>query len=210
MVIALATVEESVRAYLRDKRFPWDFDFFLSLFSKGTRVLRIRCFRATPSAQLRMKTGKKLSKAELIWFQVITLGVMGSSTLHFPCVAPQLGDSLDPLLVSHGKKLYEIVMCTISNPRCVISLLWKWSFFVNENERIFVIWVVLFIPMPAYWFSTFFPLWLAPYLSYLWRGFSSMVCIPLYLLSSTHYSWLKRHYSVVVPIHSEYSNHTSP
>ena len=38
---------------------------------------------------------------------------MGSSTLHFPCVAPQLGDSLDPLLVSHGKKLYEIVMCVL-------------------------------------------------------------------------------------------------
>ena len=159
-----------------------------------------------------MKTGKKLSKAELIWFQVITLGVMGSSTLHFPCVAPQLGDSLDPLLVSHVKKLYEIVMCTISNPRCVISLLWKWSFFVNENERIFVIWVVLFIPYsPAYWFSTFFPLWLAPYLSYLWRGFFlNGLYPPLLYALSTHHSWLKRHYSVVVPIHSEYSNHTSP
>ena len=36
MVIALATGEESVRAYLRDKRFPWDFDFFssFSLFER--------------------------------------------------------------------------------------------------------------------------------------------------------------------------------
>ena len=140
MVIALATGEESVRAYLRDKRFPWDFDFFLlSLFSKGTpRVLRIRCFRAT----LRMKTGKKLSKAELIWFQVITLGVMGSSTLHFPCVAPQLGDSLDPLLVSHGKKLYEIVMCVLFQIHVVLFPSfersgaffgkWEWEFLSFE------------------------------------------------------------------------------
>ena len=39
MVIALATVEESVRAYLRDKRFPWDFDFFsFSLFERHACV----------------------------------------------------------------------------------------------------------------------------------------------------------------------------
>ena len=136
MVIALATGEESVRAYLRDKRFPWDFDFFLlSLFSKGTpRVLRIRCFRAT----LRMKTGKKLSKAELIWFQVITLGVMGSSTLHFPCVAPQLGDSLDPLLVSHGKKNYMRLLCVyyFKSTLCYFPALKEVKLFlVNENEN---------------------------------------------------------------------------
>ena len=64
MVIALATGEESVRAYLRDKRFPWGFDFFpFSLFRKARA-----CYGYAAPVSAQRKNGEKIvkSRANLI------------------------------------------------------------------------------------------------------------------------------------------------
>ena len=103
MVIALATGEESVRAYLRDKRFPWGFDFFpFSLFRKARA-----CYGYAAPVSAQRKNGEKIVKSRANLISGDYPGSYGG--VHF--FHAQRGDSLDPLLAT--EKNYMRLLCVL-------------------------------------------------------------------------------------------------
>ena len=132
MVIALATGEESVRAYLRDKRFPWGFDFFpFSLFRKARA-----CYGYAAPVSAQRKNGEKIVKSRANLISGDYPGSYGG--VHF--FHAQRGDSLDPLLAT--EKNYMRLLCVLFQIHVVLFPCfersgaffgkWEWEFLSFE------------------------------------------------------------------------------